>query len=110
MKDKPEKRRIVIIGTGLIGGSLGLALKGAKLEHVEIVGHDQDRGAANQAQRLGAIDRAEHNLLRAVAGARMVIIATPVLAVRDVMSQIAGDLAGGALVTDTASTKAQGMG
>ena len=109
MKKEQEKRRLTIIGTGLIGGSLGLALKATGLREVEIVGHDQDRGTANQAQRIGAIDRAEHNLSRAVAEASIVIIATPVLAVRDVMRQIAGDLAEGALVTDTASTKAQVM-
>jgi len=109
MKGNLAKGRITIVGTGLIGGSLGLALKAAGLKEVEIVGHDRDRGTANQAQRLGAIDRAEHNLSRAVTGASIVIIATPVLAVRDVMRQIAGDLAEGAVVTDTASTKAQVM-
>ena len=107
MKDVQETRRLTIIGTGLIGGSLGLALKAAGLEKLEIVGHDRERGAANRAKQLGAIDRAEHNLPRAVKGASMVIIATPVLAVREVMQQIAGDLAEGAVVTDTASTKAQ---
>jgi len=109
MKEQQERKRLTIIGTGLIGGSLGLALKAAGLENVEIVGHDKDRGAANQAQRVGAMDRAEHNLLRAVEGASMVIIATPVLAVREVMQEIAGELVEGAVVTDTASTKAQVM-
>ncbi|MBI2913085.1 MAG: prephenate dehydrogenase/arogenate dehydrogenase family protein [Chloroflexi bacterium] len=109
MKEPQARKRLTIIGTGLIGGSLGLALKAAGLESVEIVGHDLDRGAANQAQRAGAIDRAEHNLLRAVEGASMVIIATPVLAVRELMQEIAGELAEGVVVTDTASTKAQVM-
>lgn len=98
-------KRITIIGTGLIGGSIGLALKAAGLEGVEIVGHDRERGSANEAQRRGAVDRAEHNLPKAVRRARMVIIATPVLAVREVLEQISGELAEGAVVTDTASTK-----
>lgn len=102
-------KRITIIGTGLIGGSLGLAIKAAGIEGLEVVGHDRDRGSANQAQKLGAIDRAEHNLPRAVEGAGMVIIATRVLSVREVMQQIAPDLAEGAVVTDTASTKAAVM-
>ena len=102
-----DVRRITIIGTGLIGGSLGLALKAAELSGIEIVGHDRDRGAANQAKKRGAIDKAEHNLPRAVKGASLVIIATPVLAVREVMEQIAPDLAVGAIVTDAASTKAE---
>ncbi len=104
-----EAKRITIIGTGLIGGSLGLALKAAGLQGVEIVGHDRERGNANRAERMGAIDRAEHNLPRAVAGAGMVIIATPVLAVREVLGQIAPDVDEGVIVTDTASTKSQVM-
>lgn len=102
-------RQITIIGLGLIGGSLGLALKAAGLHGIEIVGHDRDRGAESEAKKLGAIDKGEHNLLRAVDGASLVIIATPVLAVREVMEQIAGDLGEGAIVTDTASTKAEVM-
>jgi len=101
-----DLKRITIIGTGLIGGSLGLALKATNFPGVEIVGHDRDRGTANQAKKRGAIDKAEHNLPRAVRGASLVIIATPVLAMREVMDQIAPDLAVGAIVTDTASTKA----
>ncbi len=109
MKKKTETRRVTIIGTGLIGSSLGLALKAGGPQDLEIVGHDLERGMANQARRLGAIDKAEHNLRRAVQGARMVVIATPVLAVRDVMAQISTDLAEGTVVTDTASTKAHVM-
>lgn len=104
-----ETKRITIIGTGLIGGSLGLALKAAGLQGVEIVGHDRERGNAQRAERIGAIDRAEHNLPRAVAGAGIVIIATPALAVREVLGQIAPDVGEGVIVTDTASTKAQVM-
>jgi prephenate dehydrogenase len=99
------KKRITIIGTGLIGGSIGMALKAHGLPGVEIVGHDRSRGTTTQAEKIGAIDRAEHNLHRAVEGAGLVIIATPVLAVREVFEQIAPDLGEGAVVTDTASTK-----
>lgn len=102
-------RKITIIGLGLIGGSLGLALKAAGLSGVEIVGHDRDHGAENTAKKMGAIDKGEHNLPRAVSDASLVIIATPVLAVREVMGQISPDLADGTVVTDTASTKADVM-
>ncbi len=104
-----RKKRITIIGTGLIGGSIGLALKSGGLPGVEIVGHDRSRGATAQAHKTGAVDKAEHNLHRAVEGAGLVIIATPVLAVREVMEQIAPDLGEGAVVTDTASTKVHVM-
>src|SRR5207244_562158 len=103
------KKRITIVGTGLIGGSLGMALKAARLPGLEIVGHDRDRGNASQAEKSGAIDRAEHNLQRAVTGAGMVIIAVPILSVREVMQQIAPELAEGTVVTDTTSTKAHVM-
>ena len=109
MERPDSKKRITIVGTGLIGGSLGMAIRAAKLPGLEVVGHDADRGAANQAEKSGAIDHAEHSLPRAVAGASMVIIAVPVLSVREVMQQIAPDLAEGAVVTDTTSTKAHVM-
>lgn len=108
MADK-DTRKITIIGLGLIGGSLGLALKAAQLPSIEIVGHDRDRGTEGDAKRMGAIDKAEHNLPRAVEGASLVIIATPVLAVKETMELIAPDLSEGAIVTDTASTKADVM-
>ena len=109
MAGRTRTGKIAIVGTGLIGGSIGLALKSAGLDGVEIVGHDRDRGNSNRAERGGAVDRAEHNLPRAVEGAGLVIVATPILAVREVFRQIAPDLAEGAIVTDTASTKAHIM-
>ncbi|MCL6647971.1 MAG: prephenate dehydrogenase/arogenate dehydrogenase family protein [Chloroflexi bacterium] len=103
--------KIAIVGLGLIGGSIGLALDAARKRDkhltIEIVGHDRDPEVANKAKRMGAIDRAEWNLLSAVERAAMVIIATPVLAVRTVLEQITPALAPGATVTDTASTKAE---
>jgi prephenate dehydrogenase len=107
MPDAPK--RITVIGLGLIGGSLGLALKAAGLDDVEIVGHDVSRGAANAAAKRGAVDKAEHNLRRAVQGASMVVVATPVLAIREVFEQIAADLVEGCVVTDTGSTKERVM-
>lgn len=103
------KQKIAIIGTGLIGGSLGLALKQAKLD-VEIVGHDKNANAAGLAKKRGAIDRTDWNLLSAVDGAALIIIATPVMAVKETLQIIAPELKPGTLVTDTASTKQQVMG
>jgi len=104
-----DRSRITIIGLGLIGGSLGLALKAKGLDSLEIVGHDRDRAVEGRAAKLGAIDRGEHNLPRAVEQAQLVIIATPILAIREVMEQIAPYLPKGCVVTDTGSTKAQVM-
>lgn len=99
--------RIAILGLGLIGGSMGLALKRSRLKDIEIAGYDVERGVANKAQRMGAIDRAAPDALAAVREAAIVIIATPISAVREVMGEIAEALPDGCIVTDTASTKAE---
>ncbi len=101
--------RITIIGLGLIGGSLGLALKAARLKNVEIVGHDRDAEVTARARKRGAVDQGEWNLISAVRTADMVIIATPVQAVREIFTQVAQHLPEGCVVTDTASTKAEVM-
>jgi prephenate dehydrogenase len=98
--------RVTIIGTGLIGGSIGLALKAAKLPNLEVVGFDSDRGTMGDARKAGAIDRGAAGAADAVRGAKMVIVAVPPLAVRQVFEEIAPHLIEGAIVTDTASTKA----
>jgi prephenate dehydrogenase len=99
--------RIAIIGTGLIGGSIGLALKGAKLSGLEVVGFDLDRSTAGEAKRRGVVDRNAPSPAEAVRDAKMVIIATPPLAVSSVMQEISENLAEGTVVTDTASTKVE---
>jgi prephenate dehydrogenase len=100
-------RRIAIIGLGLIGGSLGLAIKGARLGNLEVVGYDREWGIGPKAQRLGAIDRAARDARSAARDAALVIIATPVLAIRQVMEEVAPVLQEGCVVTDTGSTKAE---
>src|SRR4030042_691752 len=101
--------RMTIVGLGLIGGSLGLALKTAKLSNVEIVGYDTDTIAAVDARRLGAVDKTESTLQRATADAGLVILATPIVAMRAVIEEIAGGLRENCVVIDTASTKSPVM-
>ena len=48
--------KIAIIGLGLIGGSMGLALKSGKRSDIEIWGYDQDNAVGNKAKKVGAID------------------------------------------------------
>lgn len=98
--------KITIIGMGLIGTSLGMALKRAQLD-LNIVGTDRDRGIASRAQRRGAVDSMEPNLLTAVREARLVIIATPVGAIEDIMKVIGPELDDECVVTDTGTTKVQ---
>ena len=98
--------QLTILGLGLIGGSMGLALRQAKLGYT-VVGHDLRHEAARQARKLGAIDRSEWNLPAAVETADIVVVATPPLAVEQVFRDIAPHLKPGCVVTDTASTKAK---
>ena len=66
--------RITIIGMGIIGASLGLALKGAKLKDTEIVGHPFNRDVTSAVKELNAFDKLESQLEKAVLGAQLVII------------------------------------
>jgi prephenate dehydrogenase len=101
-------KRIAIIGLGLIGGSLALALK-KRARGTEIVGFSRSAKTVAAARKCGAIDRAARNLTSAVSGADMVIIATPVMVTRDVLASIAAHLSPDCVVTDTGSTKVQVM-
>jgi len=101
--------RLAIIGLGLIGGSVGLALKQANWRQAEVVGYVRRHEVGSLALKLGAIDKAESSLRETVKGANIVIIAAPILTIKDIFSQIAPDLSADSIVTDTASTKLQIM-
>src|SRR5512136_366052 len=100
----PLINRLVIIGVGLIGGSLARVLR-LKGEVGEIVG--VGRGAANlqRAVELGVIDRYTHDPLAAVEGADMVFLAIPVCSIAAMTEKIAPALAPGCVVTDGGSVK-----
>lgn len=102
-------KRVVIVGLGLIGGSMGLALKKARAVDLERVGFARRAEVAAKAVSIGAVDRAEGNLISAVEDASLVIVATPPMAIKEILAQIGTHLPPGCIVTDTASTKAQVM-
>ncbi len=102
--------QVAILGTGLIGASIGLGLRAHEsTSDIEIVGFDVSREREREAERRKAIDRRANGLRDAVHDASLVVISTPVLATREVMEEIASALPEGAIVTDTCSTKAQVM-
>lgn len=101
--------KIAIIGMGLIGTSLGLAIKQNLRSDLTVVGADRERENATKAQRMGAIDRAEGSAADAVKDAELVVVAAPIIAVRRVFEEIAPHLRPGATVTDTASVKGEIM-
>jgi prephenate dehydrogenase len=96
-------RQITIIGTGLIGGSLGLALRKKKFAG-RIVGCDRE-AALEKARMRGAIDSGSASVGEAVVGSQLVVLATPVLAILDFIERVAPALPARALLTDVGSTK-----
>ena len=96
-------QQITIVGTGLIGGSLGLALKQAGFAG-RIVGCDR-RAVLELAQSRGAIDRAEAELERAIVGSDVIVLATPVGCILSQFEAIAPLSAPDSLITDSGSTK-----
>ena len=102
--------RVAIIGTGLIGASIGLGLREqADEKTISIVGYDRNSQRARTAERRKAIDKRENSALAAVRDASLVILSTPILAMREVMVEIANALMPGTVVTDTGSTKGEVM-
>jgi prephenate dehydrogenase len=96
-------RQITIIGTGLIGGSLALALRKKKFAG-RIVGCDRE-AALEKARDRGAIDDGISNPADAIHGSDVVVLATPVLAIVDLISRLGPVLPTQALLTDVGSTK-----
>ena len=97
--------RITIIGLGLIGGSIALGLKRAPLKDIEIAGIARTPDTSSKARKAGAIDVDARTMEEAVRGARLVVIASPILSIGPVMDEIAPHLEPSAIVTDAASTK-----
>src|SRR5947207_11745765 len=107
-------QRVLIIGLGLIGGSIGLALRRWSEERksdgrrpLEVVGFDSNLDQQRTAEKLGAVDRGAWDLAKAAREADVVVLATPVNGMREVMEDLAPHLRPGTIVTDTGSTKAQ---
>lgn len=96
--------RIAIVGVGLIGGSLALALRAAGHDG-EIVGIDREAERLAQARARGVIDRGETDAVAGVAAADIVVLAVPMGAMRAVLEAIAPGLAPTAIVTDAGSVK-----
>jgi len=95
--------KVVIIGTGLIGGSLGLDLKKRHLAG-QVVGLSRKKKNANLAKKSGAIDSVAASL-DAVRDADLVILAAPVEAIIDLAAEIANKLKKDSIVIDVGSSK-----
>ncbi len=96
--------RLCIVGSGLIGGSLALALKRAGRVG-EVVGAGRHEATLERARELGIIDRYDTDLARAAQGADIVVLSVPMLAMRSVLEQLEPVLRPGMVLTDVGSAK-----
>jgi prephenate dehydrogenase len=96
--------RLVVIGLGLIGGSLALQLKKAGAVN-EIVGVARTEQTLRRALELGVVDAVEEDLARAVRGADVVVVATPVQTIAAMFERLAPVLDASTIITDVGSVK-----
>ena len=98
-------RKITIIGVGLLGGSIGLAVKRRRLAR-EVAGFVRRRASLKDCEKAGAVDFATTDLLAAVSNADLVILCTPLSQMRPRVVEMLSALKRGAIVTDVGSVKA----
>jgi len=98
-------QKISIIGVGLLGGSLGLAIKRRKLAR-EVAGYVRRPASLKDCEKASALDYATTDLCAAVSGADLVILCTPLAQMRALTEQFLPALKPGAIVTDVGSVKA----
>lgn len=108
MADSPLFHRVTIIGLGLIGGSLGRALRERRLVE-DIVGYDNNSAVTAAALMIGAVDAGCAELAKAVEDSDVIVLCTPLSTTRDIFDAIAPHLKPGAIVTDVGSVKGQIM-
>ena len=98
--------RLAVIGVGLIGGSLSLALKQAGAVG-EVVGYSRTPSVRQEALELGVIDIAAPSISDAVKNADMIFLAVPMAAMKTVLTELAGHIKPDAIITDGGSAKGQ---
>jgi len=97
-------RKVAVIGVGLIGGSLGLAIKERRLAR-EVVGYSQRQSSLAAAMKNKVVDHVSHDVKKAVANADLVILSTPVSVIANLLKTIGPFLKRNCIVTDVGSTK-----
>ncbi len=93
------------MGVGLLGGSLGLALKQRRLAG-EVVGFVRRAASVAECERAGAVDQATLDPAEAVRGSELVIFCTPIARMRPLLEQARAGIERGAVITDVGSVKA----
>jgi cyclohexadieny/prephenate dehydrogenase len=96
--------RVAIIGLGLLGGSIGLAVK-AHLPDVRTTGYDADPQTRDRAAARGLVDQVCPTAADAVRNAQLVIVCVPVGAMGEAAAEFAETLPAGVVVSDVGSSK-----
>src|SRR5688572_15288147 len=96
---------VAIVGVGLIGGSIGLALRERKLAG-RVVGIGRRPESLQRAVAVGAVHETTQDVERGVSDAELVLVCTPVESIAGHVRQAAHACPAGALITDAGSTKA----
>lgn len=99
-----EYDTVAIVGVGLLGGSIGLALRERRLAQ-KIIGVGRRQTSLDAARKVGAIDNGVTSLSSGVAEAQLIIIATPVDTIAERVIQAAAICPATSLITDVGSTK-----
>ena len=97
-------KKVALIGVGLLGGSVGLALKRARLAR-SVTGFVRRRASIRECKRAGAVDIASLDLEDAVRGADLIILCTPIAQMKRLVGQMTPFLGKGAIITDVGSVK-----
>ena len=97
-------QKIALIGVGLLGGSLGLAIKQRRLAGA-VEGFVRRESSIAECEKMGAVDKARLDLGPTVRNADLVILCTPLAQMRELTEQMLPDLAPGTIVTDVGSVK-----
>jgi prephenate dehydrogenase len=95
--------RVAILGVGLIGGSIGLAVR--RRAHAQVSGYDPDERVLAEALSIGAIDSAASDVAGAVKDADAVFVAAPVGALAETVRQALAGAGRDCVVSDVGSTK-----
>jgi prephenate dehydrogenase len=97
-------KKITLVGVGLLGGSLGMALRQRRLAE-SVVGFVRRAASVKECEGFGAVDMATRNLRQAVEGAELIVLCTPIAQMRPLVEQMLPWLRPGAIVTDVGSVK-----
>ncbi len=98
-------QKITIIGTGLIGGSLGLAFRQTKRYNFTIIGFDSDQKSLDIALEMGAITEKANSIEEAVKDSDVIFLCTPLSEILNQIHTVASCVKSGAIITDVGSVK-----